>query len=203
MKVVLLALFLVCLVTCNDSMQEQVVELDLAYQVEPAEDTFDYYLDFLKSFFYSDSNGPPLFKQCDSKWANDKMGDKTICQVGCFMSSISMGLNARGTKIDGQAATPKTLNKWMRAHKGYNNNGFIWAAVKPLGLCFSTRLSGSGIDKYVSSSSYVTLLNVHNGGHFVLATGHCSGGWSVNDPGYNVSCYTYGQVTQAIVFKKC
>ncbi len=32
----------------------------------------------------------PLFKQCDEPWANDIMDTKTICAVGCLMSSTAM-----------------------------------------------------------------------------------------------------------------
>ena len=34
----------------------------------------------------------PLYKQCDSRWGSDIIVSKTVCQVGCLMSSISMGL---------------------------------------------------------------------------------------------------------------
>ena len=34
----------------------------------------------------------PLFAQCDEKWADDLMDTKTICDVGCLMSSTAMGL---------------------------------------------------------------------------------------------------------------
>ncbi len=32
----------------------------------------------------------PLFKQCDQPWANDIMDTKTICSVGCLMTSTVM-----------------------------------------------------------------------------------------------------------------
>lgn len=37
-----------------------------------------------------------LFKQCDPRWAEDRMGltgTHTVCEVGCLMSSTSMALN--------------------------------------------------------------------------------------------------------------
>ena len=37
-----------------------------------------------------------LFKQCDPRWAEDRMGltgTHSVCEVGCLMSSTSMALN--------------------------------------------------------------------------------------------------------------
>ena len=55
--------------------------------------------------------------------------DKTICQVGCLMSSITMGLNA--------GYTPGTMNKWLTENNGYDNgDDLIWGALLPHGLMF-------------------------------------------------------------------
>ena len=38
----------------------------------------------------------PLFMQCDPRWANDYLGyagNRTVCQSGCLISSVSMVLN--------------------------------------------------------------------------------------------------------------
>ena len=205
MKVLLITLLFAYLAMCSSEIQEVEAELDLAYQVEPAEDVFDYYLNYLKGFFIStEENGKyPLYKQCDSRWKNNKISSKTICQVGCLMSSVSMALAGNGYKVGGQTATPATLNSWLRSHHGYSGNLFVWGAVKSLHLCYVNKYRGSAIDKYVKDSHYEVVLNVHSGGHWVLATGHCSGGWSVNDPGYSTTCYKTSQVTQAAVFKRC
>jgi hypothetical protein len=45
-------------------------------------------------------------------------------------------------------------------------------------------------------------LNVHNGGHWVLATGHSGSTYSVNDPGFNTGSYTEGQVVRAGIFHR-
>ena len=47
------------------------------------------------------------------------MEKETICAVGCLMSSVSMALNFCAVSIDGLAATPATLNQWLRRHHGY------------------------------------------------------------------------------------
>jgi hypothetical protein len=59
------------------------------------------------------STAYPLFTQCDVRWKNDIMGTKTICAVGCLMSSVSMVLNDCGKTINGGTANPKSLNQWL------------------------------------------------------------------------------------------
>lgn len=70
--------------------------------------------------------GYPLYKQCDPRWAEDVIGinapatdRKTVCAVGCLMSSTSMALAQRGILIDGKPSTPGSLNTWLRANGGY------------------------------------------------------------------------------------
>ena len=71
----------------------------------------------------------PLVKQCTDEWGNDLMGNKTICAVGCLMSSTSMGMAGVGVKIpaDPSAVTsdPGSFNTWLKANDGYSNNNLI------------------------------------------------------------------------------
>ncbi len=58
----------------------------------------------------------PLFKQCDSRWGTNALGNyggNTICSAGCTMSSLSMILNNCGELVNGQAVNPGTLNSWL------------------------------------------------------------------------------------------
>ena len=51
----------------------------------------------------------PLFKQCDPTWGNDTIVDKTVCQVGCLMSSCAMALDGHGITLpDGSGIDPGT-----------------------------------------------------------------------------------------------
>ena len=52
----------------------------------------------------------PLAKQCDPAWAADVIHIKTVCAVGCLLSSTAMALRQHGINIDGKIATPGTLN---------------------------------------------------------------------------------------------
>ena len=61
----------------------------------------------------------PLYKQCDSKWGNDTMQVKTLCDVGCLESSVSMALRGWRVAVDDKPANPGTLNQWLRENSGY------------------------------------------------------------------------------------
>jgi len=69
----------------------------------------------------------PWLTQCNSTWGQILMGDKTICEVGCLMSSTAMaiaGSNIIITQKDGSKVTsdPQTLNTWLQQNDGYSNN---------------------------------------------------------------------------------
>jgi hypothetical protein len=74
----------------------------------------------------------PLYKQCDNAWGNDMMGNKTVCAVGCLMSSTSSGLAGTGIQIESATASPGTLNAWLKANEGYDNNSFIESVLPTL-----------------------------------------------------------------------
>ena len=47
----------------------------------------------------STSNGWTLYKQCDSRWAGQELGNcgsETICSAGCAMSSVAMIVATKG-----------------------------------------------------------------------------------------------------------
>eukprot|EP00817_Percolomonadidae_sp_ATCC50343_P001757 CAMPEP_0117425840 /NCGR_PEP_ID=MMETSP0758-20121206/6062_1 /TAXON_ID=63605 /ORGANISM="Percolomonas cosmopolitus, Strain AE-1 (ATCC 50343)" /LENGTH=284 /DNA_ID=CAMNT_0005210627 /DNA_START=210 /DNA_END=1065 /DNA_ORIENTATION=- len=143
----------------------------------------------------------PEFRQCDNRWRNNKLGSKTICAIGCLMSSVSMGLNGHNRKINGQASNPATLNSYLSSHGGYSGNLFIWGSVSKFGFSFAGKYSATSARAYVCSKSHVVILNVRNGGHWVLATGLTSTGFTVNDPAGYTSHYTNGQVVTTGVYK--
>jgi hypothetical protein len=60
----------------------------------------------------------PLYNQCDSKWAKEKMGTSThtICDAGDIISAVAMGMTAIG-----KTETPSTLNTWLKSNKGYDS----------------------------------------------------------------------------------
>lgn len=135
---------------------------------------------------FSNCRSYPLYSQCDSKWANDKMGtgSKTICQIGCLMSSAAMALSGCGKSYN-----PGTLNKWLTSNGGYSSgNLFVWSSIGKLGLSFQG-FFGNNVLKAKLDAGYIVICNVRGGSHWVLATGYSGDNIKVNDPGYSVSSY--------------
>jgi hypothetical protein len=142
----------------------------------------------------------PLFKQCDSQWGSNKLGtsSNTICSSGCLMSSVSMVINDCKKLVDGSAANPGTLNKWLTKNGGYASGDlFIWDSVKPFGLTFEgfETVSSTIISKF--NAQYAVILNVNNGGHYVLMTGVSGSSFLVNDPGFSKTSYPQSEVVKA------
>jgi hypothetical protein len=132
----------------------------------------------------------PLFKQCDNAWRNEQLGfgSGTICSDGCLVSSVAMALNGLG-----HGNNPSTLNQWLKGHGGYvNGDWLVWASVNPLGITFQGKVSNSAIKSRIDQG-YVVILNVHNGGHYVLATSYNGDTINVNDPGSGNGPYTISQ----------
>lgn len=154
----------------------------------------------------------PLFSQCDAAWGGDLMNTKTVCQVGCLMSSTSMGLSGSGILIPSpdvatiNASDPHTLNQWLRLNGGYDgSNNFIESALPPMNAARiswppdamhkTNDLPFATIAQYLDKGR-VVIANVHDGHHFVLLTGYSTTDadtFAVNDPGYDVSTYSYSK----------
>lgn len=135
----------------------------------------------------------PMYKQCDSSWANDQLGTsaKTICQAGCLMSSAAMALSGTGHSYN-----PHTLNQWLKSNGGYvSGNLFVWASINKIGLTFKGFVSNSAIKSNLDAGN-VVICNVHNGGHWVLATGTSGSNILVNDPGYSTTSYALSQIVE-------
>lgn len=89
---------------------------------------------------------------------------------------------------------PSTLNKWLTTNGGYvKDDLYVWAAVNRFGVTFKGFISNNDIKKNLDAGNIV-ILNVHNGGHWVLATGYSGDNIFVNDPGYATSSYTLSQI---------
>ncbi|MCB0369154.1 MAG: C39 family peptidase [Bdellovibrionales bacterium] len=137
------------------------------------------------------SRSYPLYKQCDSRWGNEQLGtsSNTICKAGCLMSSVAMALSGIGKSYN-----PSTLNTWLKGHGGYvSGDLFVWGSVNSLGLKYQGKVSNSNIASSLSAG-HVVILNVHNGGHWVLATSMSGSTIYVNDPGYSTSSYTLSEI---------
>lgn len=105
------------------------------------------------------------------------------------MSSVAMGLAGIGKNFN-----PSSLNQWLKAHGGYvSGNLIVWGSVSPLGLGFRAKVANSQIRANLDAGN-VVVMNVHNGGHWVLATHYTGSTIYVNDPGYNTGSYDLSQI---------
>ena len=134
------------------------------------------------------------------------MGSKTICAVGCLMSSTAMGIAGKGILIDipqNISSDPKTFNTWLKANDGYSDNNLIETQVpliNPERIFWlddafhkTNDLSYDTVRSYLDAGR-VVIGNVNNGGHFVLLTGYNLDDMDtlyVNDPGYSKESYSY------------
>ena len=146
----------------------------------------------------------PLFKQCGQAWSNDLMGSSgsNVCAKGCLMSSVSMVLADCGRQIGGATANPRTLNQWLSANGGYSGASLVWGSVGSLGLSFVTKTtSHTEIINYFKSGKAV-VLNVNQGGHWVLMTGYSGSTYFVNDPGFAKTSYTQAEVVNSGIYSR-
>ena len=65
------------------------------------------------------------------------MDTKTICQVGCLMSSTAMGLAGADIPIQDLtnvniSSTPKSLNEWLKMNEGYDGSNDLIETQVPL-----------------------------------------------------------------------
>ena len=134
----------------------------------------------------------PLYKQCDPAWGKEQLGTSstnTICSAGCLMSSAAMALSGIGKNFN-----PSTLNTWLKGHGGYvSGDLFVWASINSLGMTFQAKIANSQITSNIQAGN-VVIVNVHNGGHWVLVTRVSGSTLYVNDPGYSTSSYEMSQI---------
>lgn len=137
----------------------------------------------------------PGWKQKDPRWKNTIMKTKTIGNVGCLMTSVSILLKMTG--LVNSTFSPAVLNDYLRNNGGYvNGNCFVWA--KTDGYVSGWKYTGSGsltgsnsqktnkIKKLLLDGKYV-VIGVKNNGHYVAATGYTADNIKISDPGYSVS----------------
>eukprot|EP01088_Endostelium_zonatum_P011419 TRINITY_DN25552_c0_g1_i1.p1 TRINITY_DN25552_c0_g1~~TRINITY_DN25552_c0_g1_i1.p1 ORF type:complete len:217 (+),score=15.51 TRINITY_DN25552_c0_g1_i1:36-686(+) len=152
-----------------------------------------------------------MYKQCDGKWANDRMGttSETICRIGCAMSCVAMSLDSFGERVPGSNAqiTPATLNTWLTHNGGYvSGNEIIWDSVHKIGRLHVVQVTGSltraQLVNYISRRMPV-IANVRHGTHWVLLTGYSNSNeaaYNVNDPGFNQDVYNRSDMGRFIVY---
>ncbi|KAL0207595.1 hypothetical protein P9112_012223 [Eukaryota sp. TZLM1-RC] len=154
----------------------------------------------------------PKFRQCDSRWGHEIMVNKTICKVGCLMSSVAMALNGFGYKINGKTANPSTLNTFLQKNGGYvGNQLLVYAAVCKINpkITFVGMYKGVGsvsrntIKNYLDSKKYAVIGHVRSGSHYVLIDGYSSdlNKFHVLEPAYADDSYNYNNIVGYRIYK--
>ncbi|KAF0973387.1 hypothetical protein FDP41_008091 [Naegleria fowleri] len=138
----------------------------------------------------------PLFKQCDGRWGSDRLGSSTVCAIGCLMTSVTSALNGRGKS----SMNPGQMNSWLKSNGGYYGDLFVWGSVSRFGFSYLGQTQDKATIRNWLCSGKVVILNVRNGGHWVLAKSYSNGVYEVNDSGFSVSSYTESQVVRAAAF---
>lgn len=148
------------------------------------------------------SRSAPLYKQCDAAWGGNKLGStSTICKVGCAMCSVASGLASLGKTINGQTSTCATLNSYLLNNGGYQGNLLIWSVVNRLGVVYEGQQSSVSAIKDAVCQNKIVILNVNQGGHWVLATGVEGSTFYVNDSGYARTTYPANEVVRASIYR--
>ncbi|CAI2381372.1 unnamed protein product [Moneuplotes crassus] len=197
MKTYIVLALLVCSVFTLTDVQEVEAELPTEFQVETTESALQYYYDFLKGVFLDKSSlaYPPVYRQCDKRWGSDYMGDKTICQVGCLMSSMSMALAGLGRTINGETVNPGNFNQWLRENDGYNGNLFRWSRMHAgFNLKYLGKKEGGDHDV---DKDHLTIINVHDGSHWVYVVSKSGSTYEVVDSAFPTSTYESSEVVRA------
>jgi len=90
----------------------------------------------------------------------------------------------------GKSYDPGTLNAWLKKNDCYVHEFFlIWRAIDKLGLSYHGKIATNTIADNLKVGNIV-ILNVLNGGHWVLATSMVDDqNVAVNDPLYNKKSY--------------
>ncbi|KNC54980.1 uncharacterized protein AMSG_10226 [Thecamonas trahens ATCC 50062] len=155
----------------------------------------------------------PMFKQCDPRWGNERLGDagspNTICQAGCAMTSTTMALAHFNTTVDKHGVNPGTVNSWLVKHGGFADKDLIiWSAVSGLGtMKVDTILqspSASVVHGYINKGHPV-IMHVRDNTHFVLGIGYDSENPNmivVNDPAFTTTEYNLSGVTEVVVYAR-
>ena len=146
---------------------------------------------------------PPQYNQGDSAWGSDTLGfgPDTIASAGCLMTSVTSMIAGEGITVDGSIPTPDIMNNWLINNGGFADGDlFVWSSIAPLGFNFQGFISSQGDIDNAFNQGELVILNVMNGGHYVLAIDDNGSGYDVMDPAGFKPVYGYDEVVQAGVY---
>jgi hypothetical protein len=115
----------------------------------------------------------PSYKQYDSRWKNQTIGNHTIGNIGCLLTSCAM-------KYSYQTGT-ETYPTTMKGKLKFSNNDLIWSSLSNVGFSY-TGSYGCNINNSILSTVYQKLkegkpviiggMKKNGGTHYVVVTGY-------------------------------
>lgn len=150
----------------------------------------------------SSVEGAEGWKQCDSRWGNMYVGSKTICSIGCALTSISIQLARSGVQLNVSGEfNPGTFMQTHKSNGGFSDNIITWnvSRIAPNFKLIASHEALFGtkenkintLKKYAADGEYI-VLGVRHGvgqdiGHYVAYNDSSSDEIFIFDPAGNTT----------------
>lgn len=150
----------------------------------------------------SSVEGAEGWKQCDPRWGNMYVGSKTICSIGCALTSISIQLARSGVQLNVSGEfNPGTFMQTHKSNGGFSDNIITWnvSRIAPNFKLIASHEALFGtkenkintLKKYAADGEYI-VLGVRHGvgqdiGHYVAYNDSSTDEIFVFDPAGNTT----------------
>lgn len=150
----------------------------------------------------SSVEGAEGWKQCDPRWGNMYVGSKTICSIGCALTSISIQLARSGVQLNVSGEfNPGTFMQTHKSNGGFIDNIITWnvSRIAPNFKLIASHEALFGtkenkintLKKYAANGEYI-VLGVRHGvgqdiGHYVAYNDSSSDEIFIFDPAGNTT----------------
>lgn len=150
----------------------------------------------------SSVEGAEGWKQCDPRWGNMYVGSKTICSIGCALTSISIQLARSGVPLNVSGEfDPGTFMQTHKSNGGFSDNIITWnvSRIAPNFKLIASHEALFGtkenkiktLKKYAADGEYI-VLGVRHGvgqdiGHYVAYNDSSSDEIFIYDPAGNTT----------------
>lgn len=150
----------------------------------------------------SSVEGAEGWKQCDPRWGNMYVGSKTICSIGCALTSVSIQLARSGVPLNVSGEfNPGTFMQTHKSNGGFSDNIITWNVsriapnfklIASHEVLFGTKENKiKTLKKYAADGEYI-VLGVRHGvgqdiGHYVAYNDSSSDEIFIFDPAGNTT----------------
>lgn len=150
----------------------------------------------------SSVEGAEGWKQCDPRWGNMYVGSKTICRIGCALTSVSIQLARSGAQLNVSGEfNPGTFMQTHKSNGGFSDNIITWnvSRIAPNFKLIASHEALFGtkenkintLKKYAADGEYI-VLGVRHGigqdiGHYVAYNDSSTDEIFVFDPAGNTT----------------